>query len=234
MIPSASRGRTNTGWLKSAHSFSFGYWYDPERVHFGALRVINDDWVAPGEGFSTHSHENMEIISIPLSGALSHRDSTGNESTIQKGDVQVMSAGTGISHSEWNHSKETPVEFLQIWIVPNLRQVKPRYEQRHFDFQEGKWTKIVSPMSDHSEATKIYQEAFLYWGVFSNEIEIRLPETQRGWGTYLMMIEGQATIAEHKLSKRDALEIPQNEQDPIEINCPAQVLLIQVPLSLDP
>jgi len=145
--PAPERGHVNFGWLDSHHSFSFGHWYDPAKVHFGALRVLNDDIVSGGGGFGTHPHDNMEIVSIPLKGSLAHKDSTGTDGIIRTGDVQIMSAGSGIRHSEFNHSKTEPTNFLQIWVFPKQRDIKPRYDQRRFDTKDriNKWQVVVSP-----------------------------------------------------------------------------------------
>src|SRR6516165_7471538 len=145
--PASERGHVNFGWLDSHHSFSFGHWYDPAKVHFGALRVLNDDQVRGGGGFGTHPHDNMEIVSIPLQGELSHKDSIGTQGLIKTGDVQIMSAGTGIQHSEMNASKTDPVSFLQIWIIPKKENIKPRYDQKTFDLVQriNKWQIVVSP-----------------------------------------------------------------------------------------
>ena len=145
--PASERGHVNFGWLDSYHSFSFGNWYDPQKVHFGALRVLNDDMVKEGKGFDTHPHDNMEIVSIPLKGALAHKDSTGTEGIIYSGDVQIMSAGSGIRHSEYNASHYDPVNFLQVWVFPKQQNIKPRHDQKTFDpaGRDGKWQVVVSP-----------------------------------------------------------------------------------------
>ncbi|MBT6568949.1 MAG: pirin family protein, partial [Flavobacteriales bacterium] len=163
LYKSETRGQADHGWLQSHHSFSFGSYYDPERMNFGALRVLNDDTVAPGMGFSTHPHRDMEIISIPLEGDLEHQDSMGNKSVIQSGDVQVLSAGTGISHSEYNKNKDIPVKFLQIWVVPNQKGVAPRYDQITLNVTErkNKLQQILSPFPE-DEGVWIHQNAWFY------------------------------------------------------------------------
>ena len=160
-----SRGHANHGWLDSYHSFSFANYYDPEKMHFGALRVLNDDTVAPGMGFGAHPHDNMEIISIPLEGNLRHQDNMGHATVIRKGDVQAMSAGTGIRHSEYNESKENPVKFLQIWIIPDRRQVQPRYSQVTLNEKDrhNKLQQIVSPDGEEGPV-RIYQDAWFHLG----------------------------------------------------------------------
>ena len=160
LYPAKERGHVNLGWLDSFHSFSFGQFHDPEKIHFGALRVLNDDSVAGGGGFGAHPHDNMEIVSIPLEGSLSHKDSTGNEGIIRKGDVQIMSAGTGLRHSEYNSSATETAKFLQIWVFPKLKNIKPAYGQKTFDLKDRKnnWQTVVSP--DTSErALNINQDA---------------------------------------------------------------------------
>jgi quercetin 2,3-dioxygenase len=162
---SSSRGHANHGWLKSHHSFSFANYYNPEKIHFGALRVLNDDYVAPGMGFGEHPHQNMEIISIPLEGDLEHKDSMGNVTVIKHGDIQVMSAGTGVYHSEYNKSKSNSVKFLQIWVIPNKENVKPRYDQITLNLKdrENKLQQILSPDAN-DEGVWIHQDAWFHLG----------------------------------------------------------------------
>ena len=158
--PAAERGHVNFGWLDSHHSFSFGHWHNAEKMHFGALRVLNDDVVNAGAGFGTHPHDNMEIVSIPLSGALAHKDSTGTSEVINTGDVQIMSAGSGLSHSEFNASKTDPVNFLQVWVFPKQRNIKPRYDQKTFNANDrlNKWQAVVSA-DEKDQAVWINQDA---------------------------------------------------------------------------
>jgi len=223
-----TRGVAEFGWLHSRHTFSFGHYFDPNRIQFGALRVLNDDIVEPGKGFGTHPHDNMEIVSIPLSGTLAHKDSTGNEKTIQTGEVQIMSAGTGLTHSEYNYSSTDQVNFLQIWVLPKERDIQPRYDQKFFDFKENGFTRVVSPSDEN--ALWINQDA-----VFSvakakagNSVSYKL--TDPAHGVYAFVIDGKVAIAGETLNARDGLGI--SEVDQIEINPSedSKVLLIEVPM----
>lgn len=203
-----TRGNANHGWLKSAHTFSFGNYYNPERIHFGVLRVLNDDYVAPGMGFGMHPHENMEIISIPLSGELEHKDSLGNTSTIRKGDIQVMSAGTGVQHSEYNPNENHQVEFLQIWLFPNKKNVTPRYDQITLNYSDrnNKFQQILSPNSE-DEGVWIHQNAWFYLGNFDENTSNKYIINNKGNGVYLFIIEGKIEVDNQILSKRDGLGI---------------------------
>ncbi|MDH3652480.1 MAG: pirin family protein, partial [Saprospiraceae bacterium] len=203
-----SRGHADHGWLETYHSFSFAQYYNPDRVHFGALRVLNDDKVAGGRGFGRHHHDNMEIISIPLEGGLLHADSMGNEHVIRKNDIQVMSAGSGIFHAEKNVSSTDPVEFLQIWVLPNKRDVEPRYDQitLNADDRKNRWQQILSP--DQSGAgVWIYQETWFSLGDFepgsSGTYELHSPNS----GVYLFVLEGRIQFGDIQLGRRDALAL---------------------------
>ena len=202
---SSERGFADHGWLKARHSFSFAGYYDPEKVHFGALRVLNDDVVAPGMGFGTHPHDNMEIITIPLSGALEHRDSMGNHGVISAGEIQVMSAGTGIEHSEFNHSKEEEVNIFQLWIFPHTRGVSPRYDQMSINglVKDNTISQIISPDSK-DEGSWIYQDAWLHLGRFSESMTVEYSAKREGNIVYLMNIEGMLEINDSALQPRDA------------------------------
>lgn len=199
-----SRGLANHGWLVSRHTFSFGSYYNPDRVNFGALRVLNDDFVKAGAGFGTHPHDNMEIISIPLEGDLEHKDSMGNVSVIRKGDIQVMSAGTGITHSEYNKNDDRPVKFLQIWVFPRQKNVEPRYGQLSLNAGDSvnKLQQIVSP-NPGDEGVWINQDAWFYMGSFakgnSANYQVRNPEN----GVYLFVITGSFLVEGQKLEERD-------------------------------
>ncbi len=199
-----SRGLANHGWLVSRHTFSFGSYYNPDRVNFGALRVLNDDFVKAGAGFGTHPHDNMEIISIPLEGDLEHKDSMGNVSVIRKGDIQVMSAGTGITHSEYNKNDDRPVKFLQIWVFPRQKNVEPRYGQLSLNVGDrvNKLQQIVSP-NPGDEGVWINQDAWFYMGSFakgnSANYQVRNPEN----GVYLFVITGSFLVEGQKLEERD-------------------------------
>ena len=227
-----TRGDANHGWLHSRHTFSFGDYYDPERMHFGALRVLNDDRVEAGMGFGTHPHENMEIVSIPLEGDLEHKDSMGSVSVIKSGDVQVMSAGTGITHSEYNKNKDRVVKFLQIWVIPNKDNVKPRYDQitlknsdRHNTFQQ-----ILSPNADDA-GVWIYQDAWFHLGQFDKGVSTSYTIKKKGNGVYAFIIKGDVSIEGNNLNERDGLGIWDSDTISIKANSKnAEVLLMEVPM----
>jgi redox-sensitive bicupin YhaK (pirin superfamily) len=224
-----SRGHANHGWLDAHHSFSFASWYNPERIHFGMLRVLNDDIVAGGMGFGKHPHDNMEIITIPLSGALKHEDSMGFSEIIEAGEVQVMSAGTGIYHSEFNPNKDQAVNLFQIWIFPNQKKVTPRYAQRKYELQNGAFTTLVGPEKS-GIATWIHQDAWLSMGVFEADSTATYTVQSAGNGAYVMVVEGEVEIDTQQLSQRDAIGVSQTEK--IEIRCKqkAKILVIEVPM----
>ncbi|MEI7421085.1 MAG: pirin family protein [Prolixibacteraceae bacterium] len=229
---SESRGHANHGWLDSHHTFSFANYYDPERVHFGALRVLNDDQVDPGMGFGTHPHDNMEIISIPLEGDLEHRDSMGNVAVIRHGDVQVMSAGTGIRHSEYNKSKDSLVKFLQIWVFPNRQNVEPRYDQitlnpedRHNKFQQ-----IVSP-NPQDAGVWIHQDAWFFLSKFDKGHTAEYRIKKKGNGLYAFVLSGSITVEGQKLSARDGMGIWDFEKTTIISDSQdAEILFMEVPM----
>jgi redox-sensitive bicupin YhaK (pirin superfamily) len=206
VIRANDRGHARYGWLESFHTFSFANYYNPQRMHFGALRVINDDWVAPGMGFGKHPHDNMEIISIPLSGALRHQDSMGNETVIRTGEVQVMSAGTGIVHSEINDSNEEAVRFLQIWVIPNRMNVAPRYQQIVLDpaGERGKWLQIVSPNPD-DDGIWVHQEAWFHLGSFAAQVAFTYTPKGKDTGCLLFVLEGSVKIGDILLNRRDSI-----------------------------
>jgi redox-sensitive bicupin YhaK (pirin superfamily) len=228
--PAAERGQVDFGWLKSAHSFSFGHWFNAEKTRFGLLRVLNDDQVAPGQGFGTHPHDNMEIVSIPLLGDLAHKDSMGNTTVIRQNDVQIMSAGTGVQHSEYNHSKTEPVHFLQIWVFPKLRDITPHYDQKSFDpaDRHNRFQTIVSP--DGKNGVQINQDAWFSLGRFETGQQYSYKVHQKGQGIYVFLLAGEVTIDGKKLSRRDAMSV--SEADTIELNFTAEseILLIEVPM----
>ncbi len=227
-----SRGQANFGWLQSRHTFSFGNYYDPERMSFGVLRVLNDDIVAPGAGFGTHPHQNMEIVSIPLHGDLKHKDSTGRTEVIEQGDVQVMSAGTGIEHSEMNANSDKEVRFLQIWIVPNQENVAPRYQQITLNPLEHKnsFGQILSPNADDA-GVWIHQNAWFYLGEFfeAKKIEHRLHSEKNG--LYIFIIEGKVIVEGKELDKRDGMGIWDVEKVVMEVGSESKVLLMEVPMT---
>ena len=228
------RGTADHGWLKANFSFSFANWYDPTRMHFGVLRVMNDDIIAAGKGFGTHPHDNMEIITIPLKGALQHKDSMGNTSIINAGDVQVMSAGTGILHSEFNPYTDKDANTLQIWLFPNKRQVKPRYQQMTLDPKDriNKWQQVLSPNPDDA-GVWIHQDAWFHIGRFDAARKTTYDVKRTGNGVYAFVIEGSATINGQQLGKRDALGVWDTATLHIEAGPQgAEILLQDVPMQL--
>lgn len=231
---SETRGKANFGWLESYHTFSFGNYYNPERIHFGALRVINDDTVAAGMGFGKHPHDNMEIISIPLEGDLEHKDTLGNIAVIKQGDIQVMSAGTGIQHSEYNRNKDRLTKFLQIWIFPNKKNVAPRYDQKSLDVNSmiNRFHQILSP-DPNDEGVWIYQNAWFHMGKFDNGTISEYKIKHKGNGVYAFIIKGKATISGHPLSARDGLGIW--DIDTLSVTSDAsgtEILLMEVPMTV--
>jgi len=200
------RGRADHGWLKTWHTFSFASYYNPDRMHFGALRVLNDDIIDAGMGFGTHPHDNMEIITIVLEGELEHRDSMGNGSVIRPGEVQVMSAGTGIQHSEFNHSKENEVSLLQIWIFPDKKNVEPRYDQASFseDEMNGKWRTVVSP-DGKGNSLWINQQAWFSLGVFDPDATFSYQLKKAGNIVYLFLISGEIELESETVNQRDGI-----------------------------
>jgi redox-sensitive bicupin YhaK (pirin superfamily) len=228
---SGCRGHADHGWLKTWHSFSFANYYNPDRIHFGALRVLNDDIIAAGMGFGTHPHDNMEIITIVLEGELEHRDSMGNGSVIRPGEVQVMSAGTGIRHSEFNHSKSNEARILQIWVFPDKKNVVPRYGQAKFGDEEmaGKWRTVVSP-DGQENSLWIHQQAWFSLGNFDegNTVGYQLKKADNL--VYLFVISGEAEIEAETLKQRDALCIEQIDGEiRIKITRNSKLLLMEIP-----
>jgi redox-sensitive bicupin YhaK (pirin superfamily) len=227
-----TRGFMDNGWLKSYQTFSFSGYYHPERIQFGALRVLNDDKVKGGGGFGDHPHDNMEIISIPLKGGLVHMDSLGNSSVIRPGEIQVMSAGTGIYHTEYNQDENLDAEFLQIWLYPNKRNVIPRYDQTSIKYNQPNYlTQILSPDPDDA-GVWIHQNAWFHIGEFKDdtELEYELKDTQNG--VYAFMINGSAMINEQLLDSRDGLGVWNTERISIKALKGAKVLLIEVPMTV--
>lgn len=227
-----TRGHADHGWLNSWHTFSFAGYYDPARIHFGALRVLNDDTVAPGMGFGKHPHDNMEIISIPLEGDLEHQDDTGTHAVIRKGDVQVMSAGTGIVHSEKNKNRDQLVKFLQIWVFPNKRNVEPRYDQKFFTDADKKnrLAPILSPIDTKDGGVQIHQDAWFHLGKLDKGTEVHYDLKKKGNGVYAFLIEGDATINEIQMNRRDGLGISEADQLSIRADTDAELLLMEVPM----
>jgi redox-sensitive bicupin YhaK (pirin superfamily) len=226
-----SRGHADHGWLNAHHSFSFAGYYDPKRIHFGTLRVLNDDIVAGGMGFGTHPHDNMEIITIPLSGQLEHKDSMGNTGVISNGEVQVMSAGTGIQHSEKNKNTDRPVNLLQIWVFPDTKNVKPRYDQKVFDLDKAKnnLLTIVSPMGE-KDGLNIHQHAWFHLGKLSKDFSTVYELKDKQNGVYAFVIDGSVTINGEKLEKKDGLGITGADKLNIKADSEAELLLMEVPM----
>ncbi len=228
---SESRGDANHGWLHSKHSFSFANYYNPERMGFGVLRVLNDDIVAGGEGFGMHPHDNMEIISIPLHGELKHQDNMGNISIIKKGEIQVMSAGSGVFHSEYNNSEDDEVSFLQIWIYPNLKNVKPRYQQISIKEleKENSFYQILTPDSN-TQGVWIYQNAWFHLGKFKAGKSETYNLKKSDNGIFLFVIEGQIIINDNILNKRDAIGISETDSIQIQTTETSEILLMEIPM----
>ncbi len=219
------------GWLKSNFSFSFAEWHDPKRVHFGALRVLNDDSIAAGGGFGMHPHDNMEIVTIPTRGSVAHKDSTGTDGLIHTGDVQIMSAGTGIRHSEYNPSATDILELFQIWVFPKLRNVKPRYEQKSFNAAEriNQWQVVVSPDTAEN-GVLINQDARFSLAELEEGKSLSYKTKFKGSGVYLFVIDGEVKAGEQILQKRDALGISETDLLDIEASKNARLLAIEVPM----
>lgn len=226
-----TRGFADHGWLKSYHSFSFANHYDPERMNFGALRVLNDDQVASGMGFGKHPHRDMEIISIPLEGDLEHQDSMGTSAVIRKGEIQVMSAGTGVQHSEFNRNKDQLVKFLQIWVIPNKMNVTPRYDQISIKENEklNDFQQILSP-NPNDDGVWIHQNAWFNLAKFEKGITKEYKIHQKGNGVYVFVLEGSAKIGDQILERRDGLGIWETESFTLEAFEDSEILLMEVPM----
>ena len=228
-----TRGNADHGWLKSRHTFSFANYYNPERMNFGVLRVLNDDTVSANMGFGTHPHKDMEIVSIPLEGDLKHKDNMGNETIIKAGDIQVMSAGTGVMHSEYNNNPNQAVKFLQIWIIPNKMNVTPRYGQitiadnaKPNDFQQ-----IVSPNKE-DEGVWVHQDAWFHLGKFDKEISREYTLKKDGNGVYVFILEGKVKVGDQILERRDGLGISETDSFKLEAIENSEILLMEVPMTL--
>ena len=229
---SQTRGEANHDWLQARHSFSFANYFNPERIQFGALRVLNDDIVAPGKGFGTHPHDNMEIITIPLKGALEHKDSMDNIGVIEADEIQVMSAGTGVYHSEYNKNSDQSVNLLQLWVFPNQKNVTPRFDQK--SIKEFKKTNtlypIITPNSEDSTLW-IHQDAWFHLGDFSQETRVSYPLNKDGNGVYIFIIEGTAEIEGEKMLKRDAIGVWETDSLSITAKENTRMLIIEVPMN---
>ncbi|MEC7617605.1 MAG: pirin family protein [Bacteroidota bacterium] len=229
--PSDSRGYANHGWLEARHSFSFASWYQPDRLHFGALRVLNDDIIQGGMGFGTHPHDNMEIVTIPLKGDLEHKDSMGNSAVIREGDIQVMSAGTGVQHSEYNNSPDKEINLFQLWLFPNKQNVKPRYDQLPIRslHQKNEFFQILSPYAN-DQGVWIHQDAWMH--ILDADQDqyfdyvLQSPEN----GVYLIVIEGEVEVDNQTLFRRDAIGIWETDKLTIKTKTDAELLLVQVPM----
>ncbi len=228
-----SRGHANHGWLDSHHTFSFAGYYNPERMHFGVLRVLNDDRVAPGMGFDMHPHENMEIISIPLEGDLEHKDSMGNITVIREGDIQVMSAGTGVYHSEYNKNSDREVKFLQIWIFPRSKNVEPRYDQITIrDLEEkNNLFQILSPNAD-DQGVWIHQDAWFHIGDFEQGMSSYYQLKKGGNGVYIFVLDGEIKIDEQVLETRDGFGIQEARSIKIEAVSNSRFLVMEIPMQI--
>jgi len=233
LYPETARGKADHGWLNARHTFSFASWHDPEKIHFGVLRVLNDDRIAAGMGFGMHPHDNMEIITIPLSGSVRHRDSMGNEGTIGSGEIQVMSAGSGVTHSEFNASRTDELSLFQIWIFPDTKNVAPRYDQWDYSSKEKNniWTTLISPQSV-GEGSWIHQDVFMKTGRFDNAETVQIRTRGKGYGLFFMVIEGEINILDQGLGARDAIGIW--DEDSISFQCKqaSRLLLIDLPMTV--
>jgi len=226
-----SRGYADHGWLRTNHTFSFANYYNPERIHFGALRVLNDDWIAAGEGFGRHPHDNMEIITIPFTGAVLHQDSMGNKGVIKPGELQVMSAGSGIFHSEFNDSKVDPLTLFQIWIIPNKKNVTPRYDQITISdlAKKDEFYQILSPNADE-QGVWIHQDAWFNMADLSSGKEIEYKLHREDFGVFIQLIEGSIEVTGNLLSGRDAISISESDTVKIKAISEARVLVMEVPM----
>jgi len=227
-----TRGNANHGWLNAYHSFSFASWYNPERIQFGVLRVLNDDTIAGGMGFGTHPHDNMEIITIPLEGDLAHKDSMGNESVIKTGDIQVMSAGTGIQHSEFNPNATEQTKLFQIWLFPKTRNVTPRYQQITLDPSEQKnnFAQILSPNANDA-GVWIHQDAWFYLSDFDSGFSKSLTLNKEGNGFYIITIEGEIEVNDTTLEKRDAIGIWETNELVVKATTQSKFLIMEIPMN---
>ena len=229
-----TRGHADHGWLKANHSFSFANYYNPERMNFGVIRVLNDDSIAPKRGFGTHPHDNMEIITIPLEGDLKHQDNMGNGTVIKNGDIQVMSAGTGITHSEFNANSDSHCKLLQIWLFPNKKNVTPRYDQIAISSmaKKNKLYQILSP-NKNDQGVWIHQNAWFHIGEYGDKSKDEYVLRSKGNGIYFFVIEGEVNINDQQLSKRDGMGIWEIDKISFEAKPNSKVLLMEVPLTIN-
>jgi len=231
LFKAADRGTADYGWLKPNYYFSFAQYHDNAKVHFGLLRVLNDDFIAGGGMFPTHPHDNMEIVTIPFTGAIKHKDSTGGAGVIQAGDIQIMSAGSGVQHSEANASSTNPVTLFQVWVFPKERNIKPRYDQRTFDVSErnNKWQTVVSPI-EADNALWINQDARFALTNLAAGKEITYTNGFKNNGVFLVVINGTVTVNGQQLNKRDALGISETESFSVTASEDAELLAIEIPM----
>ena len=229
--PAESRGHANHGWLDSYHSFSFSSYYSPERMHFGALRVLNDDQVSGGMGFGKHPHDNMEIISIPIEGDLEHQDSMGNTAVIRKGDIQAMSAGTGIFHSEKNRNPNEQAKFLQIWVYPDQLNVAPRYDQISLNLEDrhNRLQQILSPNAD-DDGVMIHQNAWFHMGKLDKDVTLDYTLKAKGNGVYFFVLNGDVSVNGQALHRRDGYGVWETDNFKINADSDAELLLMEVPM----
>ena len=230
--PENERGHANHGWLDAHHSFSFASWYNPAKVHFGMLRVLNDDTVAPGMGFGMHPHDNMEIVTIPMEGALEHKDDMGGNGVIKRNEVQVMSAGTGVHHSEFNHSKTEQVKLFQCWVFPREKGVTPRYDQKEFNptGRKNKFQTLVAPNKD-GENLWLHQDTVFSLAEIDASKSLTYEIKFKGNGVYVMLVEGEVEIEGKKLNRRDAIGVWETDKFEIKANKNSEILLIEVPMN---
>lgn len=228
-----SRSNVDHGWLQARHTFSFAGYYNPERIHFGVLRVLNDDRIAGGMGFGMHPHDNMEIITIPLSGAVEHKDSMGNHGTIRAGEIQVMSAGTGITHSEFNKNADEPLKLLQIWVIPQRRAVTPRYDQAAFDAtRRNEFVQVVSPIGREEPGLQVHQNARFYLADLDKGFGDTYQIKSEGNGLYIFVIEGNVTVDSQPLGTRDGYGVWETENVYIQADSDARILLMDLPMTV--
>lgn len=232
LFKASDRGSADYGWLKPNYYFSFGQYHNPAKVHFGLLRVLNDDFIAGGGSFPTHPHDNMEIVTIPFTGGLKHKDSTGGEGIIKAGDIQIMSAGTGVQHSEANASATEPVTLFQVWVFPKERNIQPRYDQKTFDIKErtNNWQTVVSPL-DADNALWINQNARFSLTNLEAGKSIDYSTGFAGNGVFLVVINGRVDVNGEKLNKRDALGISETDSFSITASENAELLAIEIPMN---
>ena len=232
LFKASDRGTADYGWLKPNYYFSFAQYHNPEKVHFGLLRVLNDDFIGGGGAFPTHPHDNMEIVTIPFTGALKHKDSTGGEGVIKAGDIQIMSAGSGVQHSEANDSATNPVTLFQVWVFPKERNIKPRYDQKTFDLTQrtNKWQTVVSPI-EADNALWINQDARFSLTNLQSGNEITYTNGFKNNGVFLVVINGSVEVDGQQLNKRDALGISETEGFTVKASEDAELLAIEIPMN---